>query len=105
MLHFVSDDADPVALTEAYRSRLAPGSFHVLSHVTADHDPEIAAAAAKTYTSTANPIWPRPKERITEMFGSATLVEPGLVDASEWRPDDAVALEHVGFYAGVGRIA
>jgi hypothetical protein len=105
VLHFVADDADPVALTATYRSRLAPGSFHVLSHVTADHDPEIAAAAAQTYKSTANPIWPRSRDRIAEMFGSAELVEPGIVDASEWRPDDEdVAVEHVGFYAGVGRI-
>jgi hypothetical protein len=104
VLHFVPDEDDPVGLVEAYRSRLAPGSFHVLSHVTADHDPEAATAAATTYQSTANPIWPRPKNRVAELFGTAELVEPGLVDASAWRPDDPAVGEHVGFYAGVGRI-
>ena len=105
VLHFVSDDDDPVALCAAYRARLAPGSAHVLSHVTADHDPDTAAAAASTYQRTAHPIWPRSRTRISAMFGDAELVEPGLVDASSWRPDDDVADEHVGFTAGVARLS
>jgi len=104
VLHFVPDEDDPAALGRAYRARLAPGSFHVLTHVTADHDPEIAAAAATVYRSTANPIWPRSHTDVLGMFGTTELAKPGLVDASAWRPDDAVGAEHVGFYAGIGRI-
>ncbi len=81
-----------------------PDPAGVLTHVTADHDPEIAAAAATVYRSTANPIWPRSHSDVLGMFGTTEPAEPGLVDAGSWRPDDAVGAEHVGFSAGIGRI-
>jgi hypothetical protein len=105
VLHFVPDADDPAAIMARYRARLAPGSMHVLSHATADHDPEVAAAAAATYRSTSNPITPRSRAQIMELLAGTDLVEPGLVDASEWRPDDPAAVVHAGYYAAVGRIA
>jgi hypothetical protein len=104
VLHFVPDEDDPVGLVEAYRSRLVPGSFHVLSHGTPDHDPELAAAGAGTYRNTANPVTLRSRAEVARMFGDLELVEPGLVDATQWRPEDTVGHEHLGSWAGVARI-
>jgi len=104
VLHFVPDKDDPAAITSCYRGRLAPGSLHVLSHATGDHDPESAAAGAGTYRNTANPITLRSRHHVALMFGDAELVEPGLVDATEWHPDDSFGQEHRGSWAGVARI-
>ncbi len=104
VLHFVPDEDDPVALVERYRSRLAPGSVHVLSHGTADHDPSAAATLTSVYRNTANPTTTRTREQVVALFGDTELVEPGLVDATEWRPQDTVGGQHRGLWAGVGRI-
>jgi O-methyltransferase involved in polyketide biosynthesis len=104
VLHYLSDDDDPAALVERYRRRLAPGSLHVLSHVTGDHDPAPIAAAARVYRGTATPLTFRPRHRIEAMLAGTDVVEPGLVDAAHWRPHDPVDAQHRGFWAGVGRI-
>jgi hypothetical protein len=104
VLHFVPDSDDPAGLAGRYRAALAPGSVQVLSHVTADHDSAEAAAATDLYRRTANPVIPRTRQQVTELFGDAELVEPGLVDASDWRPEDTVGGQHRGFWAGVARV-
>jgi hypothetical protein len=104
VLHFIPDEDDPVALVERYRSRLAPGSLHVLAHGTADHDPERGPQGAAMYRNTANPLTLRSRAEVAKLFGALELVEPGLVDATEWRPDDVIGPEHVGSWAGVARI-
>ena len=104
VLHFVPDEDDPVGLVAEYRKRLAPGSFHVLSHATGDHDPDRSDAGRGTYRNTANPITPRSRDQVAKLFGGLELVEPGLVDATEWRPEDTLGPEHVGSWAGVARI-
>jgi hypothetical protein len=104
VLHFVLDEDDPYTLVERYRSRLAPGSFHVLTHGTADHDSSGASAITSVYRGTANPAVARSRAEVRRLFGDTELVEPGLVDATEWRPEDTVGAQHRGLWAGVGRI-
>jgi hypothetical protein len=38
------------------------------------------------------------------MFGGLGLVEPGLVDATRWHPEDTVGPEHTGSWAGIARV-
>jgi hypothetical protein len=104
VLPFVADEDDPVALAERYRSRLAPGSVHVLSHGTNDHDPADMPGLTKVYRSTANPVTLRTRDEVAAMLRGTELVEPGLVDATEWRPEDTVGDQHRGMWAAVGRI-
>lgn len=104
VLHAVPDADDPAAIVAEYRRRLAPGSLHVLSHITADHDPETAANAAMTFDGTGTPVTVRSRAEIARMLDGVELVEPGLVDATMWRHDDPGAAEHVGIYAAVGAL-
>jgi SAM-dependent methyltransferase len=104
VLHAIPDSDDPAAIVAEYRRRLAPGSFHVLSHITSDHDPDVAARAATTYQPTGTPVTVRSRVQVAQMLDGVTLVDPGLVDATEWRHDDPGAPEHVGLYAAVGRL-
>jgi hypothetical protein len=104
VLPFVPDEDDPVGIARRYRSRLAPGSVHVLSHGTADHDPADLRALGEVYRNTANPVRLRTRDAVAEMLRGTDLVEPGLVDATEWRPEDTTGGQHRGLWAAVGRI-
>jgi SAM-dependent methyltransferase len=104
VLHYLRDEDDPAGLLERYRRRLARGSVHVLSHATADHDPGLMAGAAGVYRSTALPMTVRTHAEVAAMFGDTELIEPGLVDAADWRPEDTGGTQHRGLWAGVGRI-
>jgi hypothetical protein len=104
VLHFVEDQEDPWAVVNCYKDLMAPGSFLVISHVTADHLSEDAARQARAaYAGASAPGVARTREQIAGFFGGLDMVAPGLVDVSEWRPD------HIGplpgpavFYAGIG---
>jgi hypothetical protein len=104
MLQFVHDDAEAAALVQRYRSLLPPGSFHVLTHVTGDHDATELEAAEQVYETTANPGKLRSREEVAALLDDTDLVEPGLVDVTEWRPDEMAGGQHRGLWAGVGRI-
>jgi hypothetical protein len=104
VLPFVADEDDPVGLVQRYRSRLAPGSVHVLSHGTADHEPDEVRGLTEVYRTTANPVTPRTRQQVAALMHGTDLVEPGLVDATEWRPEDTIGKQHRGLWAAVGRI-
>jgi hypothetical protein len=104
VLQFVHDDAEAAAIAERYRGRLAPGSLHVLSHVTGDHDRTELTAAEDVYRSTANPGRLRSRDQVAALLDGLELVEPGIVDVTEWRPDDTAGTQHRGMWAAVGRI-
>jgi hypothetical protein len=104
VLPFIPDEDDPAGLAERYRNRLAPDSFLVLSHGSADQDSSATAAAAEVYRRTANPVKARTRSEIAEMLRGTELVEPGLVDATEWRPEDTTGGQHRMMLAAVGRI-
>jgi SAM-dependent methyltransferase len=104
VLHYVPDEARPASLIAHYHRSLAPGSVHVLSHATADHDPAEMAEVRRLYGGTGLPLTFRARSDVAALFCGAQLVEPGLVDATEWRPQDTVGTQHRGFWAGIGRI-
>lgn len=105
VLHFVRDEEDPWALVNALKDRIAPGSYLVISHGTADHiSPEAAKRARDAYADASAPGVARSLEEVTRFFAGLQLVEPGLVPVSEWRPDHiGIPPEPALFYAGIGR--
>jgi hypothetical protein len=107
VLHFVRDDEDPYGIVATLRDALAPGSFLVLSHVSADFHggsplPEVQEAYRRA-TATMNE---RRKDGIERFFEGFSMVEPGLVQVPLWKPDgplpDAAELRRVACYGGVG---
>jgi SAM-dependent methyltransferase len=105
VMHFVSDEANPAALIARYRAAMAPGSYLVLSHATADASANVADAV-KLYENSQNPGYLRTKAQVAAMLADFDLVEPGVVFVPEWRPEspeDAVDPERSSFYGVVGR--
>ncbi|MDL5155092.1 SAM-dependent methyltransferase [Actinomycetospora termitidis] len=105
LLHFVPDTRAPRDVIGRYRDALAPGSHLVLSHATADGVPERAVDHVALYRRTDTPMSMRPHAEVLRFFDGFSLVEPGLVWFSLWRPDHPVGegAERLPGYAGVGR--
>jgi SAM-dependent methyltransferase len=94
IVHFVSDEDDPAAITASLREALAPGSYLVLTHVCQELLPDKAAAerAKDVYQQAGQPIQARPAAEIRGFFGDFELVEPGLVPKHSWRPETGAAV-------------
>jgi hypothetical protein len=90
VLHFLTDDDHPELVVKQLMQALAPGSYLVLSHATAERDTEHAQAAADEYLNTSAPITLRSPQRITGFFDGLDLLDPGLVPQPWWRPDGEV---------------
>lgn len=104
-LHFVTDEEDPAGIVRSFADHMADGSHLILSHVTHDGQrPEQVDVARYVYRDATAPWVFRGREEVLRLFDGFTLVEPGLVQLSQWRPDDQEAGATGGdwAYAGVG---
>ncbi|MCF6475752.1 hypothetical protein FAF44_46530 [Nonomuraea sp. MG754425] len=88
ILHFLPDSADPERAVAVLRERLAPGGFLVVSHVTTMarlEDDERDGRPRRGRSSGGGTD--RTPARIRAFFGGWPLEPPGLVQATDWRPD------------------
>jgi hypothetical protein len=113
VLHFVSDDADPLGLVKRLMVALAPGSYLALSHVTADGIPPAAIQAGREiYEQSTEMIYLRSKAEIEQFFAGLDLVQPypecpaGISFVGEWGCVDPELADSDGsrvMYCGVGQ--
>jgi hypothetical protein len=108
VLHFISDDDDPVGPVARLSEALAPGSYLTLSHGTADSLPEGASKRwVELFKRTPTPGTPRSRGEVERFFTGFDLIEPGLVWAPQWRPEHPDEVgdhpERSATYVGVGR--
>jgi hypothetical protein len=105
VLHFLDDTEDPWSIVNQLKDRMAPGSYLIISHVTADNiTPQAARQARDAYQGASAPGVPRTRAQIARFFGGLDMVSPGLVNISGWRPDEIGPPAGTGlFYAGIGR--
>ncbi|MEU4641858.1 SAM-dependent methyltransferase [Micromonospora sp. NPDC023814] len=105
VLHFIDDQADPYAIVARLRDAMAPGSYLVINHATADPRPDNAGGAAEVYKNTKYPSTHRTRDQIERFFDGVHLIDPGLVIVSDWRPDTEtdISPEEVWILGGVGR--
>ncbi|MFJ1792173.1 SAM-dependent methyltransferase [Kitasatospora griseola] len=109
VLHFVADRTEQSALdvVEAFTSRLAPGSYLVITHFTADFDPEATARMENVYRSSGTDLQARSQEEVTRLFQGWRLLDPGVVASPRWNPggdDTAVTDAQAGCYGGVAQL-
>jgi S-adenosyl methyltransferase len=108
LLH-LTDDEEAYAIVRRLVEPLAPGSYLVIVHDTADiHGEEIRTAMRFFMEQGGEPLVARSREQITRFFDGLELVEPGLVTTSRWRPEPTPSgepedAEEVAQYAGVAR--
>ncbi|HUY48278.1 MAG TPA: SAM-dependent methyltransferase [Streptosporangiaceae bacterium] len=105
-LHFIPDEDDPWGMVRRMISRLAPGSFLVISHVVSD-DVELRQTMTDLARSTTRGNYGRirKKQEVRAFFDGLELVEPGLVSVATWRPDGLEEEQSQRWivFGGVGR--
>jgi hypothetical protein len=108
LLHFITDDEEVHGLVRRLRDALPSGSYLAISHGTIEGMSQVGEQLAKLYASRTDPVKPRSRAAIEQLFDGLELVEPGLVYIPLWRPEgpDDLFLDQpercLGF-AGVGR--
>jgi hypothetical protein len=103
VLHLVPDAEDPWGIIAQFRDRLCPGSCLVLSQFTSDSDPDAMAELRAVAAGTAVETYFRPRSQIQRLFSGFELLEPGLTDVQEWRPESVTAPTRLKIAGAVGR--
>ncbi|GAA0240879.1 SAM-dependent methyltransferase [Saccharothrix mutabilis subsp. mutabilis] len=91
ILPYFTDEERPAELVARYRAAMAPGSYLVISHLTADVQPEMVEKLVAVAAETMTPIMARSKAEIEPFLEGFDLLEPGLVLATRWREDGPAA--------------
>jgi len=106
ILHFVPDTDDPAGLVAAFRDAVTPGSYLILSHATMDGAPPQEAArttdAENVYDRATARLFMRDPDQVSPLLTGFSLVEPGLVHVTDWRPQ-APSRGFDAFLGAVGR--
>ena len=106
VLHFIPEEDKPYAIVDELLAALAPGSYLILSHGTADFIPaEIRDRVTGVYTKATAPLVGRSREAVRQFFGGLEQLEPGVVTVPLWRPSEepAEGSDRVSMYGGVAR--
>jgi SAM-dependent methyltransferase len=103
VLHFIPDTDDPASVVAALASKLAPGSFLAISHLTADFAPDPVTAGVRAYNALVpTGLTSRSHCQVSALFAGLPLVPPGVVPLTEWRPAVADSFPYTAdLYAGV----
>lgn len=104
VLHMVSEHDNPHAAVAQLVAAL-PGSYLALTHVAADIDADaIAEMTRRVNRRVTRRATPRDRATVLRFFDGLELLPPGLVPASQWRPDSAEeAAVPSAQWSGVGR--
>jgi S-adenosyl methyltransferase len=105
ILQHIDDEHDPYAIVAALMDALPTGSYLALSHPASDIDAEAMAKMADVLNKMmAEKVTFRDRAAVSGFFAGLELVEPGLVQASKWRPDSEMeAASPAALWAGVAR--
>ena len=105
ILQHVDDEHDSYAIVATLMDAMPPGSYLALSHPASDIDAEAMAKMAVVLNQMmAEKVTFRDREAVAGFFAGLELVEPGLVQASKWRPSTEMeAASPAALWAGVAR--
>ena len=105
ILQHIDDENDPYAIVATLMDALPPGSYLALSHPASDIDAEAMAKMAIVLNQMiAEKVTFRDRAAVSGFFAGLELVEPGLVQASKWRPASEIeAASPAALWAGVAR--
>jgi hypothetical protein len=105
VLHFLTEADDPRGLVAGLLNALPSGSYLTIAHLTADFNPEEAAAALAASRQSSVTYVPRTAAEVAAFFAGLDLVDPGVVPLLTWRPDDGAPPDPLAarMYAAMGR--
>jgi SAM-dependent methyltransferase len=106
ILHLIPDSDDPYGIVAALMRALPPGSYLVLSHPASDIRPaqmaEMTRRVNERMSGRGATMWDR--AAVTRFFDGLDLLEPGVVQPQQWRPEPGVVSPaQVTAWCGVAR--
>ncbi len=88
ILHFFAAAQDPYAIVTRLAEALAPGSYLAISHLARDvHGEALTETFDRLNQQMSESVVLRTQAEVTRFFDSLDLVEPGVVQLPQWRPD------------------
>jgi hypothetical protein len=105
ILQHLGDEDDPYKIVATLLGAMPPGSYLALSHPAKDIDAVSMAKMADSLNQMmAEKVTFRDRPAVARFFDGLELVEPGMVQASKWRPaSEAEAASPAALWAGVAR--
>ena len=105
VLQHLDDEDAPYQIVGTLVDALPPGSYLALSHPAKDIDAEaMARMAASLNKMMAEKVTFRDRSSVARFFDGLELVEPGMVQASNWRPiSESEAASPAALWGGVAR--
>ena len=105
VLHFFTAEEDPASIVGRLMAPLVPGSCLALSHLASDvSGDEMAETFRRLNEKLADTVVLRTRDELAALFGPLDLVDPGIVQLPDWRPElGAPPAEPVPMWCGVGR--
>jgi hypothetical protein len=107
VLHFIHGDGAAGPIVRKLLDALPPGSYLVATHATSDFGtPEQQALYRQLVEQGKSDVWTRSRDEFEGLFAGLELVEPGVVPASEWRPEpgaDIPERSDINLWTAVGR--
>jgi hypothetical protein len=92
VLHFFSDSENPGVVVNRIVADLAPGSYLALTHLARDVDgKDLTETFKRLNAMMAESVVLRSRDEVTGLFAGLRLVEPGVVQLPEWRPEPGTA--------------
>jgi S-adenosyl methyltransferase len=87
ILHFIPGPGQAQPIVQQLMNRLPSGSYLAATHFTLDFmADDDKAAYRQMYEAGKSDIYPRDRDEFTALFNGLELVEPGIVLATDWRP-------------------
>jgi hypothetical protein len=106
ILHHLTDEQDPAGVAAALRERLPSGGYLLVTNFYDNGDPRARILERSLVESGVTPGRFRTYAEQIRYFDGLEMVEPGLVCANEWRPDQDTLKDsptHDLYCAGLGR--
>jgi hypothetical protein len=105
ILQHLADDDDPYAVVGKLMAAVPAGSYLVLSHPAKDiHAAEMAAMANRLNQMMAEKVTFRGQAEVAKFFSGLDLVEPGMTNVPQWRPEtEEEAASLAALWGGVAR--
>ncbi|GAA0434035.1 hypothetical protein Acor_08360 [Acrocarpospora corrugata] len=107
VMHHIPDEHDPYGIVNALTAAVPSGSYLVISHPASDLLPATQGEASKRYNQhVATGQRLRSRDEVAAFFEGLELVEPGLTQWHQWRPDlnDDAPEGAITGHSGVARV-
>lgn len=86
LLHSVGDSDDPYGVVGRLTEAAPPGSCLAISHVSSEITPEAAELVDQLNRTLPVEVVDRNRAQIARFFDGLELIEPGVTQIDEWRP-------------------